>query len=376
MRLQLAATAVALALVAAAAPAAAQSSVEARGMYYKETSNRVVLPRIDLDAALPGDASVNASYSLDTITSASIAQGNVLDQSQTEYRSEVGVGGSKRLDDTTLAAGYRNSHESDYLSWGLHAGVAQDLAEKNATLSLGYAYLHDSVRSRFAREQVGVLTGHTVTAYLSQLLSPVSIVEVGYELQYLDGYQANVYRFVNAVQEKHPKTRDRHTFAGRVAYFVPATGTTGQLWYRYYVDGWNVRAHAIEPRVYQDLGHGLELRLSYRYYTQTRAYFWKDLPAGERLTPCPTDPMAPGYDSCGITGDDKLRPFSSHFIEGQLRVALAGLEGVPVLGWFHEGAIELSYASLFQDNTWGRCGPGSTAVCEDRLLQFGISLPF
>jgi hypothetical protein len=367
-----------VAAAAASAPGAARADdrVDVRGVYYKETSNRILYPRVDLETDLPRGITVDAYYQLDTITSASIAQGNALDNAQTEYRSEIGGAARKRLGDWLFGAGYRNSHESDYLSWGLQASVARDLAEKNATVSLGYSYLHDSVRSR-ARQfnELGTLDGSTLSLYLTQLLSPVAIAEVGYEMQYLDGFQANAYRRPMGIPERHPTKRDRHTLAGRIAYLFPQTGTTPQVWYRYYFDGWNIRAHAIEPRVYQDLWPGAQLRLTFRYYTQTAAYFWKDLAKGETYPPCPA-PGQPGADSCGITGDDKMRPFDSYFVEAQLRVALAPLESVPLLGWFRDGFVDLSYASFFQHTSWGSCGPGQAAICEDRVLQLGLSVPF
>lgn len=370
----------AVAVAGAAAPAAAQEdAIEVRGVYYKEISNRVVQPRVDVSGS-DGKARVSAYYLLDAITSASIAQGNLTDLVRTEYRNEAGASLGYDFGVGRGVVGGRHSREADYLSWGVHGGWSQDFAEKNFTLSAGLALNYDSVRNRFAGE-AGTLASTTMTVYGTQILSPTAVGQVGYELQYNDGWQSNVYRFVDVMggprQERHPVERDRHTLAGRIAQLFPSTDTTVQLLYRYYFDGWDVRAHSIEPRVYQSLGDHVEVRLSFRYHTQTRAYFFRDLPAGEQNTDCGADADRTDPERrCAYTGDDKLRPFSSWGVEGQLVVDLAGTEGVPLVGWFSAGKLDLSYLSLHQDNTWGRCGPGTLNVCENRVIQLGLTLPF
>ena len=351
--------------------------MEVRGVYYKETSNRVVQPRVDLQATDPGSQiTVTGYYLLDAITSASIAQGNVTDAVRTEYRNEAGLSVGRPVHGGQLSAGLRHSRESDYQSVGGNLGYSHDFAEKNFTLSGSFAHNFDWVGNRFAGT-AGTLSSSTTSLYATQLLSPTAVLQLGYELQYQQGLQSNQYRFVDVsggpMPERHPVQRDRHTFAGRIAQLYPSTGTGLQLLYRYYVDGWDVRSHTIEPRIYQDLGDSVQLRLGFRYYTQTRAYFFRDLMAGERNPLC--DFAADPDRRCAYTGDDKLRPQSSTAIDLSARFSLQGWQRVPGLGWFSAGAIDVSYTSFRQDNTWGRCGPGTKEICEDRVIQVGYAMP-
>src|SRR5262249_50388421 len=125
MRLQLIAAWAAGLVCASGGLARAQDvtqQVDVHGFYYKETSTRVVQPRMEVLAQIPRTSSlVGAEYSLDAISSASIAAGNrVSDNILTEYRNQVGARVVQSLNRLRLpvparvGANYLRSRESDY----------------------------------------------------------------------------------------------------------------------------------------------------------------------------------------------------------------------------------------------------------------------
>src|SRR5262249_17981963 len=156
---------------------------------------------------------------------------------------------------------------------------------------------------------------------------PTTVGWLGLEYVYSNGYQQNPYRAVNvggaAQPEQLPLIRNRYTAVGRLAQLLPASGTTFQAIYRFYHEDWDITAHTIEGRVYQDLAKYLDLRVAYRYYTQGNAFFAK-------LAPTTGGPayMA-GVDKV-YTSDPKMFSLDSHYVEFQLRAQLEGLKQVPV----------------------------------------------
>ena len=181
---------------------------------------------------------------------------------------------------------------------------------------------------------------------------------VGAELEYLDGYQASLYRAVpNLGFEVVPSTRLREIATARAAYYVPSSSTGFQLQYRYYHDSWDIDAHMIEGRVFQSLTRDLELRASYRYYTQTPSYFWCDWMAF---------PGCYGANATLYTSDPKLQHVHTSMPEVKLTWDAYRLRGVPFFGWFSEGSFSVSYAYYIQNTTFGNA----------HLLQMGYTLPY
>src|SRR5581483_4140349 len=79
-----------------------------------------------------------------------------------------------------------------------------------------------------------VLTGGVSYA---QVLSPTLLVQISYDVQHQDGFQANPYRQVAGFgYEKVPRVRLRQSVTPRIAYYLPASRTGLQLHYRYYRD--------------------------------------------------------------------------------------------------------------------------------------------
>jgi len=334
MRLQLASGLVlAVALVA---PAAADGTVTARGVYYKERATRVMQPMLDsmFDAGERGI--VTAHFLVDAITSASSSSGADDAKPFTENRYEGGLGYTHEIRNLRLGVDGKYSTESDYKSIYVGVRAEADLAQKNATLGIGGGISSDTI-SAAAAQGLSVptldckpgdpqtecsLTTYSLFASGSQILSKNLVAGASYDLARGNGYQSNPYRMALAddgtAPERHPTSRTRSAFAGSIRYFLPVTQTTLIGAYRYYRDNWKVHAHTPEIRIVQQVGYSADASFRYRYYTQDGAFFYRD-----RYTTI--DPTAQPY----LSDDVKLSDFTTHTFEAKLGILgeAFGLEG-------------------------------------------------
>ncbi len=308
--------------------------VEARGNYYWERSTRVIAPELTAQTESPGGLRLRANYLVDTITSASVAAGAITDDRFTEIRHDVSVGTGYEIDlhdahlDLSLDARY--GVEPDYTSTGGTLGAALSLNDRATVFRLGTSYVHDVVGKKLRganrdadgrdlsdRGTQGRLDALALNVAFEQVLTPRLVLALGYDLGLLAGYQHNPYRTVGVgggapVEERHPDDRTRHNAHARLALHVPQTGTSIHGMYRAYLDSWDIAALTPELRLYQELGEMFMLRLRYRYYTQTRAFFQR--------------PDGYSTEDRYVTDDPKMAAFQSHLIGLMWLVRLAFLE--------------------------------------------------
>lgn len=333
-----------IALTAGATEVRAEGQLSMRGVYFKERATRVTPPMFDVVVDVGDHGTADGHVVIDAITSASIAAGTRLE----ETRYEAGGGYQHELGRFRVGGQTRFSTEPDYQSWygGLRLGA--DLAQRNFTIEasagLGRDDLDNSGEGPIAPRREAVLDTYLGSVSLAQILSANMIGSITYDLTYLDGFQANIYRRVVAGgevrPEEHPGERTRHAIAGTVKRFVPATATTAIATYRYYRDDWGIRAHTPEVRVLQDIGsEDVVFGLSYRFHTQTAADFYRD--------------TYPSFDDEFVTADPKLSAFRSHTLGARFEVAGAAL------GWedrFADVRGEVIIEYFAQDNRFGNAG--------------------
>jgi hypothetical protein len=370
----------ALVVAAASRPARGDDYVTLRGAYYRELSTRVIQPTLEVerdDVATGVD--VKAHFLVDAITSASVAAGTSVDSIFTETRNEVGLTLRKRWSRAEATLGYKYSAESDYWSHAVGGSLARRLWGDTARLALSFGINRDTVYRpgltplcAQAPSTTCWLHGYFLGASYTQVLSPVWLAQVSVESTRLSGAMANFYRAVpNHDYEVLPGTRLRNALSGRLAYYVPRTGTALRLLYRYYFDlrpcdlggspcdaggePWNVRSHTLEGRVYQPLTRSLDVRLSYRWYYQSHANFWRAPGA------MPLDESA-AY----VSTDPKLGPVTTKYPEVKVFWLADALADVPVLGWLSAGTFDVSYGYFIQSTTFKNA----------HLLQLGYTMPY
>ncbi|HTR51088.1 MAG TPA: DUF3570 domain-containing protein [Kofleriaceae bacterium] len=362
-------------VVLAAGAAHADGVVEARTIYYKETSTRVVQPMLDgmFDAGARG--AVDAHLLVDAVSSASAGAGTGNAQVFSKQRYEAGGGythewdGADWVDKLRLRGEGRASDEPDYRSFYAGGRAEADLAQKNASIGLGGGIMHDK-RDLTDRESAlndlkiqceGEATANSVSCPLltymasasySQIVSKNAVVGATYDFAYLDGYQANPYRTAltatGLVSEKHPFTRVRNAVAVSGRYYISDTETTVIAGYRYYHDDWQITAHTPELRIVQQAGRDIDATLAYRYYWQSASFFY------ETKYPDPETMPLLYY-----TGDPKMSAFDSHLIEGKLGVLghAFDLDGV-----WSRARFEAILEYVVQHNAFGNAGVAHVAV--------------
>jgi len=338
--------------------------LEARGNYFLERSTRVVIPAARVALAAPNGVRVDASYLVDVISSASIAQGASEDSVFTELRHAVGAGTGKTFalgdNDLDLSVHGTYSTEDDYKSRIYGANVSFAFNEKNSVISLGLTRVSDTIEDNRDATFRAHLRGVTAQAGVSQVLGRTLVLSFGYEFVVLSGFLGNPYRSAQfvahaPVREDPPDERYRHNWELQLSWFAAATNTTLQAYARYYTDSWSIHAVTPELRLYQSLGRDLNVRLRFRYYTQSSAAF---APPGD------DGRYEVGYQG-PTTGDPKLMDFDSRQFGVRVSLALRALSN-SFLGFASRGILDLQL-----DRQW--C---SSAFGNNVMATLGGRLPF
>jgi hypothetical protein len=351
-------------------------SLNLQGNYYWETSTRVVAPEVGIRLVSPDGTEITADYLVDAITSASIAAGVIEDIRFTEVRNQgtITIGRELDLGDAQLRLGAsgRISHEPDYLATSIGVNGVLSLNQRSTVIGASLGYIHDDVgavlrgsntsavdpmgRMLSNRGRIGELEGMNLALSVQQILLPNLWVSAAYDLVYNQGYLANAYRSVMVqgvlTPETHPGSRLRQAISGRLAYFFEPTRTAVHLMYRSYLDDWDLGAINPEVRLYQEVGDAVTLRARYRFYTQTRSFFFR-----------PQDMFR--VDDPFVTADPKMQDFTSHLLGFRAVVQLGFLGGTP-LEFLSHGWFDLSFDYLWQGSRFG------DAV----IAQSGLHVPF
>ncbi|MBI5469327.1 MAG: DUF3570 domain-containing protein [Deltaproteobacteria bacterium] len=196
-----------------------------------------------------------------------------------------------------VEAYYDYSREKDYVSNTPTITLKKDLFDKNTTLTIGYSRNMDTISGKFVDTDKSRTTDNYFVG-LTQVLSPFTIAQIGYSRNNSRGFESEGIRLVplngvdistctdksaTCVDEAHPGTRSREAVLfGVNHYFLDGLGgvlerASVKLNLRYYKDDWKIRSYTGEIEYNKYLRDDLILRLGYRYYTQTKAYFVKDI---------------------------------------------------------------------------------------------------
>jgi hypothetical protein len=353
--------------------------VHSVGNYFWERSTRVIVPTFGARVDAPNGIGVGADYLVDIITSASIAQtGSDEDALFTELRHgfRLAVDKESELGGEVLKVGVHGTYstENDYKSliYGMTGELS--LANRNTTLKLGLTRTDDEVRSNADGFYKGEIDGLAINLGVEQMLSPVLMVSAGYDLGILmeeGGIRniareshiglANPYRQVLVGPlpdaESHPDERWRHSAHVRVAWFIPHSDTALHLMHGAYYDSWGIAAMSPEMRIYQELwSPDILMRLRYRFYHQTAAFFQQDAyPAG----------FCDGKSTCYLTNDPKMTDFSTHSLGIKFDFWLSILEPT-FLDFASKGSLFISF-----DRYWNSSRFGNGVIG-----QLGGMLPF
>lgn len=239
---------------------------------------------------------------------------------------------------------YYHSSESDYTAHQIGGRFQRDLLDDQLNLSLGTSYAWDEIAplvdddTQTPPDTKTTLHGNVVA---TRILSPSTVLRVGVEYNLVEGLQHNPYRNVYAggsvVPERHPDERRRtDAFLRLNQYFENRSSL--RVSYRYYTDDWGIGSHEATTKLSQYVTRGIFSQYQYRYYTQTRADFYRD----EYATVDGID----GYRS----GDYRMSALSSHLFGASLQFDLSVVAaGVPAL---QNLGVRLSYERYFNSNNY------------------------
>ncbi len=295
-------------------------------------NERVSIPAIK---APPGSAEA-----VDAITTASRPIAGNAFQDYLKVRNEVQAG----LDARNTAFDYYVSKETDYLAQQVGAKLDRDLRDQRLNVSVGSSYGWDAIKPLAdddTRTAASTRTTLHWNAVATQILSPSTLLRWGLEYNVVEGLQHNPYRNVYAggshVAEREPGHRERRDTFIRLNQYLPDRASL-KLNYRLYNDDWGITSHEIGSDLNQCITSGVSARYEYRYYTQTRAWFYRD--------EYPTTGGIDGY----LSGDYRMNDLASHLFGASLHMDMDALAADhPVLGRM---GLWLNYQRYFNSNNY------------------------
>lgn len=370
MRRPLVPTLVALlaALVARSEGRAEENEIRVATLVRSDTDGTLVVnPSVRARVQFLDDQThVDAEYTADVWTSASVDIRTAATMPVTEQRDELNAGLERRIEDFTLRGGYRYSSENDYEAHGGLVSGSLDLADHNSTLELRLTAEGDRVgRSgdeMFSRPLtvLGARVGYT------QVIDPQMLVQVAYELGYSEGFQSSPYRFVGVggdgrcggtallcVPETHPSVRSRHALVARARRAFD-DHLSAHLDYRFYVDDWGLYANTAAVQLNWMHDEDGLLAIRYRLHQQGAAAFYRS------TYPVPSSTLR------FVTRDRELSPLWTHRLglSYERRVALG--DAGPTLRL----AAALGGTYLFYEDFVGL----TDVVAVDGTLSIGVDL--
>jgi hypothetical protein len=295
-------------------------------------NERVTIPGI---AAPPG-----SKEAVDAVTTASRPVAGNPYQEYVKTRNEV----QGDLARGAAAANYYVSSESDYLAQQVGANVNRDFRDRQLNVSVGTSYGWDDIKPLAnAAVQAPSNTKRTLhwNAVATEALSPTTLFRWGVEYNVVNGLQHNPSRNVFAggsyVPERHPDHRERRDTFVRLNQYLPDRASV-KLNYRLYNDDWGITSHEVGTSLSQYVTHGLAASWEYRWYTQTRASFYRS----EYASPAGVD----GY----LSGDYRMNALASHLFGASLRMDFESL--APSHRTLGRASLWLDYQRYFNSNNY------------------------
>jgi hypothetical protein len=252
-------------------------------VYIDNDGNRIVTPSVTVDAAVNEHLRIGAHGALDIMTCASI---DVLSAATPhgyfqEQRQEVGGSATVALDLTRISASVVGSRENDYSSTSVALGWSDEFAQRNTTLAVGYSFTDSNVGRahdpRFERD----MNSHTLSATLTQVLTPTWVAQASVWLGVLDGFQSSVYRYVRfsngaSGPEVMPSSRVREAGVLQLRGALRSDVFVGAS-YRLYGDSWGLLAHTAEVNASWLPVPSVTLRLRDRLHVQRGSPYYQSV---------------------------------------------------------------------------------------------------
>lgn len=328
----------------AAREAAAQSTLDARFLFYKESGgrNQVLNPLIlyrpdlgpghgELDVQLGFDslsgASPTGGYPSADVTTSASGRTNTNESfplaSYTDQRTSGSLAYRRKFGAHLPSIDVSYSKENDYEARSLGLSDAWTMAGGRGTLHFGASISRDVVSPVTTGEHLSKDTNGFALGW-TWVLTERDLLDVSASLMLQSGYLDDPYKVVPVgtvqqnveVPERRPGSRDRWGLFAKYAHYYLWDGAV-RATYRYYRDDWSVQAHTLDVTYDQKVGPSWIVSPRVRLYTQTGASFYGSLFPAEQTY---------------MSADSRLSPLSSLLgglsVRHQLNAGLAlSLEG-------------------------------------------------
>ena len=308
-------------------------------------NEHVTIPAI---AAAPGSAEA-----VDAITTASRPITTNAFQDYVKVRNEI----QGELTREHAAVDYYLSSETDYLAQQVGAKTSRDFHDQRLNVAVGTSYGWDAIKPLADADTRTGSSGKTTVhadAVATQILSPTTVLRWGLEVFLVDGLQHNPYRNVYAggthVPERHPDHRQRRDTFLKLNQYL-SNRSSLKFSYRLYNDNWGITSHELGTSVNQYVTHGLVASYEYRYYTQTRASFYRS----EYLTTSGID----GY----LSGDYRMNELASHLFGASVQMDMKAL--APGHRLLSRTGLWLNWERYFNSNNYSA-----------NILETGVDIHF
>ncbi len=269
---------------------------------YADTDHVTVFtPALQAAVSTGSGWSASGGYLVDIVSAASVDIVSTASPRWSEVRHAADLGAGYETGDFSVRAKGAASFEPDYVSWLAGAEGSYALSNKQALLSLGYAFRRDIAGrvgtpfSEFAFRS----THHGINARVELVLDRATTLTPGIDVMFEFGRQEKPYRFlplfdpdvalrvppgasvelVNGLRlpgrtvERLPDRRRRVAASVRLAHRFD--NSTLRLWERVYADGWGMLANTTDARWVFDVAPRITVWPAARLHNQSAVTFWR-----------------------------------------------------------------------------------------------------
>ena len=328
----------------------AQNNISLQFHAFQDTRGVTVLtPDIDLNRDLTDRTSLRVKFGVDAITSASDSCVRCHPGGEHDRRLTASAALTQKVGTMKFSIGGELGDENFYQSTTLLAGASRDFNAANTTVAGGFSYAVNRPVRHPSDDLIERQTAKNAYATLTQTLSTTTVVQAGYEMARIDGFQTNVFLRALVNDEllvgNHPDTRTRHTIMARLRQALPRD-TFLEADYRRYHDTWAIDSNALTLGLSHRFGAPVLATLGYRFYNQKGVFFYQPRYTG-----------SPRY----FTADFRLIPFDSGLYSGRLEITPKG----GILRLADGSAVTLEYERY-------RADTGFQAA----IFSAGLRIPF
>ena len=339
--------------------------------YSEKTRMEANSPQLWAEAPLGENFDLSASVTLDSVSGASPQYvtnisgrpvHTLTGASIIEERRAADVKLTRHFDEGSIGLGASVSSEHDYLSQSVSVDARFDFNEKNTTLALGVGETNDRIGASTQPTLDEPRTTRDYMVGITQLLTPVSLVQSNLTYSDGNGYFNDPYKFTMSFfvgsripvmqPDTRPGGRSATAWLTRYRHYVPAWNTALLADYRYYRDNWGIRAHTFDLGATKEIARGLKIVPSLRYYTQSPANFY-----------------ASSFTSSGGVGSSDARLAAFGAITASLKL---------IYEIDARTSLDASFARYRQDASWRLGGNGSEGfpILNADFVMIGVSRVF